>query len=50
MTEFSVSWEILAGKWYFEEQQNYMGNKNEGNENKIISGVLWIKWTEMVEM
>ena len=28
--------EWLAGKRFFEDLQNYMENKNEGNKNKII--------------
>ena len=42
-----------AGRQFFERLQNYMENKNEGNENKIyleILIVLWIKWTAMVEI
>ena len=32
------SW--LGGRRFFEGLQNYMQNKNEGNENKIILGGL----------
>ena len=42
-----------ARRQFFERLQNYMENKNEGNENKIyleILIVLWIKWTAMVEI
>ena len=42
-----------ARRQFFERLQNYMENKNEGNESKIyleILIVLWIKWTAMVEI
>ena len=47
MIEFSVcapsgysTREQLARRRFFEGLQNYMQNKNEGNENKIILGDL----------
>ena len=47
MIEFSVcapsgysTREQLARERFFERLQNYMQNKNEGNENKIMLGVL----------
>ena len=45
--------EQLVKARFFERLQNYMENKYEGNENKIIPGdliLLWIKWTGMVEI
>ena len=45
--------EYLARGHFFEGIQNYMKNKNEANENKIILGnliLLWIKWAGMVKI
>ena len=44
--------QLLRGR-FFERPQNYMENKCEGNENKIILGdfnILWKKWTGMGEI
>ena len=48
--------EQLVRRRFFEGLENYMENKCEGNDNKIIVGdfnismKLWIKWTGMVEI
>ena len=48
-----ITREQLAKGRFFEGLQNYMENKNKGNENKKLLGdliVLWIKWTGMVKI
>ena len=45
--------EQLARGRFFEGLQNYMKNKNEGNQSTIIHGdfnCAWIKWRVMVEI